>query len=643
MIELRDIRKIYTPGAEEIRALDGVSLSICPGEFVAIMGASGSGKSTLMQILGLLDTPSSGAYKLFGEDVASLDSRRLAGLRSHYFGFVFQQFFLLPKLTALENAALPLLYSGNSRDARKARESLERVGLAERAAHKPNEMSGGQQQRVAIARALVNDPQIIFADEPTGNLDSRTKVEIMEHLRALNQAGKTIILVTHEEEMAHYARRIIVMRDGKILSDSAPAANVCKEAAAPSPPNREAIHFLDYLKQALISIWSHRTRSFLSVLGILIGIASVIAMLSLGEGASATMQRQLASLGSNMILVRPGTSRAGGVALESGSTTRLSDEDVLAIRTQIPHLNGVSGVVTSRVQVIADGQNANTSVEAVERPYEKIRNLTPLTGRFFSPQEEQSGAKVALLGATIVKTLWGGADPVGKTIRVNETYFNVIGVLPVRGVSGPRDQDDVIIIPLKTGMRRLLGRDFLDGIYVDVAEAKYSDAVQEQIETLLNRRHRTVGSDSAFEIRNMADIKATLSSMTNTMTALLGTVAAISLVVGGIGIMNIMLVAVVERTKEIGLRKAVGATRRDILFQFLFESVLLSLIGGLLGVALGAGVSVLMAVVLGWAVSVSLFAVILATSFSFVIGIVFGLWPALKASALSPIVALRYE
>lgn len=651
MIELKDIRKIYTPGGEEVRALDGVSLEIRTGEFVAIMGASGSGKSTMMQILGLLDQPTGGEYKLFGKDVASLDENTLAELRSRHFGFVFQQFFLLPKMTAQENVELPLLYAGDAHNSAKAQKSLQNVGLLGRATHRPNQMSGGQQQRVAIARALVNDPEIIFADEPTGNLDSRTKVEIMQQLLALNNAGKTVILVTHEDEMAAYAGRILTMKDGKILSDKVktkkilpPESTVASAMSSKAENAPVAIHFFDYIKLAFVSIWGHKTRSFLSVLGILIGVAAVIAMLSLGEGANDAIQRQMASLGSNMIMVRPGNLMMGGVAQAAGSATRLTMEDADALRRAVVDLRGVSGSTSERVQVMANGKNANTVMEGAEPDYEIIRNASPIVGRFFNTEETVSGAKVCLLGATVIKELFGDKNPLGETVRVNNTYLKVIGVLPVRGVTGPRDQDDTLVVPLKTAMKRISNKDYLDIIYVDVVSASSLEAAQNKITEVLTLKHRaSIRTGLPFEVRNMADIKNTLSSMTRTMSGLLGTVAAISLVVGGIGIMNIMLVAVVERTKEIGLRKAVGATRRDILYQFLFESVLLSVIGGLLGVSLGGGISVLMAMILGWAVTLSIFSVALSTGFSFVVGLVFGLWPALKASDLSPIVALRYE
>jgi macrolide transport system ATP-binding/permease protein len=403
--------------------------------------------------------------------------------------------------------------------------------------------------------------------------------------------------------------------------------------------------WLDSLKQAIFAMLSHKLRSLLSILGILIGVAAVIAMLALGLGAQESMQAQLASLGSNLIMVSPGKMNTGGVSLQAGSVSRLTSADVTAIRQMSDQVKNVSGTVSNRVQVVAGSKNWNTEVDGVDVNYESMKAETPQVGNFFSQEDVSSRAKVALLGTTVVSNLFGDQNPVGEQIKINRINFTVIGVLPSKGAGGFRDQDDVILVPITTAMFRVFGKQYIDLIYVEGVSTDVLDDLQDGITTLLNKQHRISlkDQDTAFQVRNMSDIKATLESMTKTMSMLLGSIAAISLLVGGIGIMNIMLVSVTERTKEIGLRKAIGANRQDIMIQFLIESVVLSLIGGLSGVAVGVGVSLLMALVIGWAVKVSIFSIILATGFSLFIGLVFGIWPAHKASLLNPIEALRFE
>jgi macrolide transport system ATP-binding/permease protein len=655
MIELKNVTRVYATGRVNVRALDGINLTIREGEYVAIMGQSGSGKSTLLNILGFLDKPDSGQYLFYGRDITGLSDDQLSTLRNRVAGFVFQQFNLLPRLSAVQNAALPLVYSGRRDTDGDSRARLADVGLAARAEHLPGELSGGEQQRVAIARSLVNGPVVIFADEPTGNLDTRSEDEIMNILEKLNAEGRTIIMVTHEQEIAKRARRIIRMRDGVIISDETRTRNkVSDPQAGPVPSDcmfsmphssTARAEFWDYLRQALGSIFSHKLRSMLSIMGILIGVAAVISMMALGEGAKQAMAEKLSSLGSNILTVRAGARHSGGVRLESGNVARLTMEDSAEL-TRISAVTGVSPTVADRAQLVAAGNNWNSRVQGVGVDYETIRASTPTSGRFFTRDEYRSRARVALVGATVVRELFKGANPVGQNIKINRINFLVIGILPVKGQAFRMDQDDMVLIPVTTAMYRLLGRTHIDSIDVQVASQELIESVKDSITRILNRRHRTErdnDSEDAFEIMDLSEIRQAISSTTGTMSLLLGIVAAISLLVGGIGIMNIMLVSVKERVKEIGLRKASGARKRDIRLQFLIESALLTFTGGVAGVATGVIITVLITVFAGWSVAISSFSILLATTVSILIGIAFGLWPAIQASNLNPIEALRYE
>ncbi|MCX5698441.1 MAG: ABC transporter permease [Candidatus Omnitrophica bacterium] len=657
MIEIKNISKTYQMGKVEVKALTGVSLKISSGEFVAIMGASGSGKSTLMHILGLLDRADSGAYYLGGKDITQLGDEDQARLRNRIIGFVFQQFHLLPRMSALENAELPLIYAGKRHLVAKAKEELIKVGLADRISHRPNELSGGQQQRVAIARSLVNDPLIIFADEPTGNLDSKSKVEIINILQKLNQQGKIVVIVTHEPEVAAYCQRVIQMRDGVIISDQRkPEARKIPEVVSIegnlvsnllSRPRKISgeTKFLDYLRQAAAAMLSNKMRSILSILGILIGVCSVIAMLALGQGAKESIQKQLASLGSNLLVVRPGSLKTHGVSMQTGTVTRFTLADAASMAKLTEVVKSVSPSVTGRGQMVYGSNNWNTQVEGVGADYESIRAAYPAVGRFFTESEVKMREKVVLLGTTVVKELFGEADPIGQTLKINLLNFKVIGILPAKGANTFHDQDDTAVIPVTTAMFRVFGKEYVDTIYVEAKTPDSIDAAQAALSELIikQRRLNPKEAEESFQIRNMSDIKDTLEATTKTMSMLLGAIAGISLLVGGIGIMNIMLVSVTERTREIGLRKAIGATHKDIMVQFLIEAMLMSFLGGIFGVLLGWAVATLITVFAGWTVRVSLFSVALSTSFSLVIGVTFGLWPAKKAAALDPIEALRYE
>ena len=654
MIKLKNVTKTYQMGKVEVHALRGVSLKIAPGEFIAIIGPSGSGKSTLLHILGFLDRPDSGTYQLGKSEITELGDEELAILRNRLVGFVFQQFYLLPRINALENAELPLIYAGKHHLKEKAQDAIEEVGLTPRATHRPNELSGGEQQRVTIARALVNEPLIILADEPTGNLDTRSEEEIISILKSLNKKGKTIVMVTHEKEIAQHAKRIIQMRDGEIVSDERTKPET--ETHPPTPMNisidnilSEArlsvgrAEFVDHLRQAVHAIVSHKMRSTLSILGILIGVGAVITMLALGEGAKESISQRLASLGSNLLIVRPGSRRVHGVALEAGTITRFTLQDAEAL-ARLPQVKRVSPSVRGRGQIVYANKNWNTRVYGTGVNYAPMRAAIPIVGRFFTENELRMRKKIVLLGTTIVRELFGDENPIGATIKINRINFRVLGILPEKGASHWRDSDDVVIIPVTTAMYRLLGKDYVDSIDVEVRDPALMEEAQASIRELIVKRHHIADQEQeTFQIRNMSEIQEIIGSTTKTMTWLLGSIAAVSLLVGGIGIMNIMLVSVTERTREIGLRKAVGARRQDIMTQFLIESVVMTFIGGLAGIIFGIGIAALLTTFADWTTKVSLFSIVLATGFSVAAGIGFGLWPARQAARLDPIEALRYE
>ena len=649
MLKLEKVSKIYRMGDTEVHALREVSLEIHEGDFVAIMGPSGSGKSTLMNLLGLLDTPDSGTFVLNGRNVAGLSEESLAELRLREIGFIFQQFNLLPRLTTVENVAMPQLYAGGRPDVKRATELLTAVGLESRLGHKTNELSGGQQQRVAIARSLVNRPKILLADEPTGNLDSASEKEILSILKKLNSEGITIIVVTHEEEIGKEASRRIRMRDGQIQTDERLTPfplKVVSAAPAPAPVEAPARgqalrRFLEHSRQGIAALFTNKVRAFLSMLGILIGVAAVIAMLAIGQGAREAVEAQLASLGSDLLVLKPGPAKVRGISQETGAANALNLEDATVILEKLP-VEEVSPAVADRGQVVYANQNMNARVLGTGAAYADLHNLAPAKGRFFRHDEDQMRSRLVILGSTLAANLFGRQEPLGEILRINKVAFQVIGVLPYKG---NRDQDNLAIIPVQTAMRRLMGKKSLDFIDIRASRAADMGLLQESVESLMLARHRVplAHSEEAFEVGNMADVQAALSESSRTLSFLLASIAIISLLVGGIGIMNIMLVSVTERTREIGLRKAVGAGPKDILHQFLIESVVIGLAGGILGIALGGIATVLIASTLGWATSISPWAVALAFTFSAGVGVCFGIYPARKAASLNPIEALRYD
>jgi macrolide transport system ATP-binding/permease protein len=685
VIAVRGVTKVYQLGDQEVHALRGISLTIERGEFVAIMGASGSGKSTLMNIIGCLDQPTAGACLLDGIDVAGLDEPALAGIRSRRIGFVFQTFNLLARTSAAENVALPLFYSGQlTGSAGKVREALALLGLADRERNHPNQLSGGQQQRVAIARALINNPTILLADEPTGNLDSQTAKEIMGTIRALNrERGLTVVLVTHERAMAEVADRIINISDGLVVSDERRTGKkVVPDLTAIA--SREGLQTASVLSEVRSFLWMallaagrgigrNKLRSALTMLGIFIGVAALIAMLAVGEGARAALQKQLQSLGTNLLIVLPGTTRFNGVRAGIGSATSLRVTDGAAILEEDSAVADMSYVNRQSAQVVYNNQNWSTSVQGVTPSYLSIRDWPVVAGRKLNDQDEDNARTVCILGQTVLTNIFGEfEDPLGATIRVKNVDMQVVGVLAIKGHSATgQDQDDTVLIPFRTSQERVLGAaapssaqsqssvfftppnpfgiqpkltGFVHTMYVQARSTALVKTALQQVTQTLERRHRIKpGQPDDFTVRDLTEIAEVAEESSRVMELLLAAIASISLLVGGIGIMNILLVSVTERTREIGIRMAIGARRVHVLLQFLVEAALLSLMGGGAGVLTGAVASKVISRVAGWPTLLHPMVVLAAFLFSAAIGLFFGYYPARQASLLNPIDALRYE
>lgn len=651
LIELIDLRKVYRSGeSAAVEVLRGISLTIYASEFVALIGQSGSGKSTLMNILGLLDRPTSGTYCFEGQDVGLLSRDERAALRRNAFGFIFQQYNLISTITAAENVAVPAAYAGHSAEVRlrRAENLLSRLGLADRTQHRPSELSGGQQQRVSIARALVNGGRVILADEPTGALDSDSGAQVIALLAQLAGAGHTVILITHDRVVASAADRIIEIKDGVVVSDTRRQRSSAGDGSQKpnisesrrhiaEMPNFRCLLFSDIYEavhsggRALVAT---PVRTMLTLAGIIIGVASVIALLAIGEGAKHAVLTQLSIYGANRLYVIPGGESSRG----AGGRLLAADADLVR---GLPNVAAAMPYLRGNVTVRAGNVDYPTAAVAITTDFPRILNWPVENGVFFTKDDERALATVAVIGQKLAGRLFpDDFDPIRRMILVNNVPFQVIGVLSSKGaLSGDSNDDDTIVFPFSTGSLRIFGKQELSWISVLVEDLARSKETESAIITTLEAARRT----RDFRVYNKAASIEAQDKTQNALTLLLGFTAAISLFVGGIGVMNVMLMTVTERTREIGIRIATGARTADILRQFLTESVLVASAGGLAGVFAGVICGVVASVLFKMPVIFSTTAIIASFLCAVMTGLAFGFMPALRAARLDPVVALARE
>lgn len=638
LIEIEKLNKYFGTGENQAHILKDINLSIDQGDFVAIIGASGSGKSTLMNIIGCLDTASTGVCRIDGKETIAMNADELSDLRQRKFGFIFQRYNLLAALNANENVALPAVYAGMPSRERKARADalLDKLGLKEKTQNRPNQLSGGQQQRVSIARALMNGGEIILADEPTGALDSKSGETVLEILQDLHREGHTIIMVTHDPNIAATASRVIEIKDGRIIKDERqqPYQHQQKLTKGEYRAPRFWDQLVESFKMATSAIMAHKLRALLTMLGIVIGIASVISVVALGRGTQQQVLSNINSLGTNTMTIMNGTGFGDRRANLTKNLT-VSDAELLNKQGFVDSTTPLSNLSAT---VIYGNTNVTGSVNGVGEQYLNVKGMKMVSGRFFNDSEVKEAAQVVVIDANTQKDLGIIAPVEGKVILVDKKPLKIIGLAEE---SNNMHQTSLKLwTPYTTLMQRISGEKHIDSLTVKVKDEVESQTAEKSVISLLSAKH----GKKDFFIMNSDTIKQTITSTTNTLTLLISSIALISLVVGGIGVMNIMLVSVTERTKEIGVRMAIGAKQRNILQQFLIEAILICLLGGVIGILL-AGTIITLFNTLGsnFKMLLSLESVVLAVFFSTLIGVVFGYMPAKNASKLNPIVALSQE
>ncbi|WP_019212034.1 MacB family efflux pump subunit [Yersinia massiliensis] len=655
LLQLDNVSRWFVTGETNVQVLKNINLTIHRGEMVAIVGASGSGKSTLMNILGCLDKPSSGEYLVAGRIPQHLDGDTLAELRREHFGFIFQRYHLLNDLSARENVEIPAIYAGVDREVRRQRASalLSRLGLVDRLEYRPSQLSGGQQQRVSIARALMNGGEVILADEPTGALDTHSGNEVLSILKDLHRQGHTVVIVTHDMTIAEHAQRIIELRDGEVIADRTVPQAVEQTQSVPrvpdeiapeietkpplSPWKAQRDRLREAFKMATLAMAAQRLRTLLTMLGIIIGIASVVSVVALGKGSQQQVLANINAMGTSTLEIFPGKD-FGDMRSAAIQTLRATDADALAKQG---YIHSVTPTVSTSTTLRYGNKSVSGTVNGVGEQYFLVRGYTLDQGMAFTRASVDGLMQEAVIDENTRDKLFpNGENPLGKVILLGSLPCRVIGVAAKKQSGFGSDENLNVWIPYTTAMKRMLGQSYLRSITVRVNDDIDLTNAEQGVTRLLSQRHGT----QDFFVMNTDSIRQTIEKTTSTMTLLVSMIAVISLVVGGIGVMNIMLVSVTERTKEIGVRMAVGARASDIMQQFLIEAVLVCLLGGGIGVMLSLGIGLLFSQFSSnFSMVYSATSIITAFVCSSLIGVIFGFFPAKRAAKMDPIRALERE